>query len=137
MDAVKGCLLAAVGFSVAPPTTFFFLRAALGAAILDLGCPGTLCTVGCLSVGLELLLAMVVMRREAGCFSSAGGLLNPFLAERLGMDFGFVSRELGACSLEEAPGACNDISITDSLEKFHKLLLLRELLLILKGVEMA
>ena len=110
MDAVKGCLLAAEGFSVATATTFFFLRTALGAAILDLGCPATLCTVGCLSVvspplvlgSLELLLAIVV-RREVGCFSSEG-LLNPFLVDRLGMDFGFDSRELGACSLEEAPG---------------------------------
>ena len=61
---------------------------------------------------LELLLAMdrvvvVVVRREVGCFSSEG-LLNPFLVEGLEVAFGFMSRELGACSLEAAPGACND-----------------------------
>ena len=37
VEAVQGCFLVVVGFSVAPPITFFFLRAALGAAILDLG----------------------------------------------------------------------------------------------------
>jgi hypothetical protein len=124
VDAVKGCLFAAAavkGFSVAaPPTTFFFLRAALGAAILDLGClpvsSPLCCTLGCLSVvvsllvlaaSLELLLlvAMAVVRREMDCFSS-GGLLSPFLVEGLGMDFDFMSRELGACSFELAPEAC-------------------------------
>lgn len=95
------------GFSVAIPPTTFFLRAALGAAILDLGCPGA--PVGCFSVvsllvlvaSLELLLApmVVVARREVGCFSS-GGLLSPVLVEGLGIDFavGFASREVGAWS---------------------------------------
>ena len=132
------------GFSVAapPPTTFFFLRAALGAAILDLGCPGT--PVGCLSVdsllvlvaSLELLLAptVVVVRREVGCLSS-GGLQSPFLVEGLGMDFaiGFVSREVGAWSLEQAPEAYREktliIILLLILLKSSYNLLLRELLI--------
>ena len=116
VEAVKGRLLVVVGFSVAPPITFFFLRAALGAAILDLSWPCPLCIVCCFSVvsplvlaadGLELLLVIevIVVKRETGCFSSEG-LLNPFLMEGLEVAFGFMSRELGACSLEAAPGAC-------------------------------
>ena len=58
-----------------------------------------------------LLIVVVVVRREVGCFSPAPrGLLNPFLVDGLEMDFGFISRELGGCSLQEAnaPEACSD-----------------------------